>query len=94
MGWCNTGRGLDGMVQYREELGATLEDFHTENNRFLDAGADRVIHLYRIVGRGAGSGVPVSQDAAILAQLRNGKILKCQVYLDHHQALEAAGLRE
>jgi ketosteroid isomerase-like protein len=89
-----TYRGLAEMVQFREDLDATLEEFHSEDDRFLDAGEDRVVYLYRVVGRGRGSGVPVSRENAILWQLRNGKLFKGEVYLDQGQALEAAGLRE
>jgi ketosteroid isomerase-like protein len=87
-----TYRGLAEMVQYRDDLDATLEEFHSEDDRFLDAGQDRVVYLYRVVGRGTGSGVPVSRENAILWQLRNGKLLKGEVYLDQGEALEAAGL--
>jgi ketosteroid isomerase-like protein len=89
-----TYRGLAGMLRYREDREATLEDFHSENDRFLDAGRDRVVHLYRLVARGAGSGVPVSREVGALWQLRNGKLLKGEIYLDQRQALEAAGLSE
>jgi ketosteroid isomerase-like protein len=76
------------------DLDAAWEEWRTENDRLLDAGTDRVLHLYRIVGRGKGSGVPVEQDIAILWQLRNGKLFIGQVFLDQNQALEAAGLSE
>jgi ketosteroid isomerase-like protein len=89
-----TYRGLDELVRYREGVAAVMEDFHIEDSRFLDAGGDRVVQLYRLVGRGAGSGVPVSSEVGALWQLRNGKLLKGEVYLDQRQALEAAGLRE
>jgi ketosteroid isomerase-like protein len=89
-----TYRGLDELVRYREGVAAVMEDFHIEDSRFLDAGGDRVVQLYRLVGRGAGSGVPVSREVSALWQLRNGKLLKGEVYLDQRQALEAAGLRE
>jgi ketosteroid isomerase-like protein len=89
-----TYRRLAEMVQYREDLDATLEEFHSEDDRFLDAGEDRVVYLYRVVGRGTGSGVPVSRENAILWQLRNGKLLKGEVFLDQQEALEAAGLSE
>jgi hypothetical protein len=42
-----TYRGLAEMVQYREDLDATLKEFHSEDDRFLDAGEDRVVYLYR-----------------------------------------------
>jgi ketosteroid isomerase-like protein len=89
-----TYRGLAEMVQYREDLDAMLEEFHSEDDRLMDAGGDRVVYLYRVVGRGTGSGVPVSRENAILWQLRNGKLFKGEVYLDQGQALEAAGLSE
>jgi ketosteroid isomerase-like protein len=89
-----TYRGLDEMVRWREAVAAALEDFHFEDTRFLDAGGDRVVILYRIVGRGEGSGAPVSRDVAALWQLRNGKLFKGEVFLDQREALEAAGLSE
>jgi ketosteroid isomerase-like protein len=89
-----TYRGHDGMVRWRETVDGALEDFHMEDIQFLDAGEDRVVLLYRIVGRGAGSGVPVSREVGALWQLRNGKILEGEVFLDQREALEAAGLRE
>jgi ketosteroid isomerase-like protein len=87
-------RGHSEMVRYREELDAAFGEWHTEEDRFLDAGGDRVLHLFRLVGRGVGSGLPVSEDQAILWQLRDGKLFKGRVYRDQRQALEAAGLRE
>jgi ketosteroid isomerase-like protein len=87
-----TYRGHAGLVRYRADVDAILEEFHTEEDRFVDAGEDRVVHLYRIVGRGAGSGVPVDREVAAVHQLRNGKVVKAVAYLDQRQALEAAGL--
>jgi ketosteroid isomerase-like protein len=87
-------RGLDGVVEYRQAMDAVFEEFHPEEGQILDAGPDRVVHLYRIVGRGAGSGVPASQKNAILWHLRNGKLLKGRIYMDQQRALEAAALRE
>jgi ketosteroid isomerase-like protein len=89
-----TYRGLDELVRYREGVAAVMEDFHIEDSRLLDAGGDRVVQLYRLVGRGAGSGVPVSREVGAIWQLRNGKLQKGEVFLDQRQALEAAGLRE
>jgi ketosteroid isomerase-like protein len=89
-----TYRGIAGVVQYRADVDAVMEDFHTDEDRFLEVGKDRVLHLYRILGRGAGSGVPVSRRNAILWQLRNGKLLEGQVYLDQREAFEAACLSE
>jgi len=89
-----TYRGLDGMIQYRDDVDAVLDDFHTEDDRFLDVGEDRVLYLYRIVGRGAGSGVPVARQNAMLWQIKDGRLFRGRAYLDQRAALEAAGLSE
>jgi ketosteroid isomerase-like protein len=87
-------RGLAGLVEYRQDVGATLDDFRTEEDRFLDGQRERVVHLYRVVARGFGSGAPVSQVMGAVHQLRDGKILRVDTYLDQRDALEAAGLQE
>jgi ketosteroid isomerase-like protein len=86
-------RGIDGMIQYRRDTDAVIEGIQTEDDRFLDAGGGLVVHLYRIRGRGAGSGAPVSRNSAVVWQLRDGKIVKGHVCLDPAEALEAAGLQ-
>jgi len=60
-----TYRDLDGMVRWRETVDAAFDDFHMEDSRFADAGGDRVVVLYRIVGRGAGSDVPVPRPRSL-----------------------------
>src|SRR5262245_50253610 len=87
-------RGYAGLVQYRQDVDSTLDDFHTEGDRYLDADRGRVVHLYRVVARGLGSGVPVSQHMGAVHQLRDGRILRVDTYLDERDALEAAGLGE
>jgi ketosteroid isomerase-like protein len=89
-----TYRGLAGLRQYQEDLDAAWEDWHTENDSFRKAPDSRVLHLYRIAGRGKGSGVSIEQDIAILWELRDGKLLDGHVFLDQGEALEAAGLSE
>jgi ketosteroid isomerase-like protein len=87
-----TYRGPAEMLQWREDMYAVMKDFHIEDSRFIDAGAGRVVALYRVVSRGAGSGVPVTQEVGALWQLRNRKLHKGEVFLDPRDALEAAGL--
>src|SRR5581483_1584638 len=89
-----TYRGPAGLLQYRADLDAVWEEWRLEDDQFLDAGGDRVLHLYRIVGRGLGSGVSVAQDIAILWRLRKGLVTEGTVFLDQAEALEAAGLSE
>jgi ketosteroid isomerase-like protein len=89
-----TYRGYAGMRQYREDLDAVWSEWRVDDARFLPAGADQVLQLYRIVGRGSASGVAVEQDIAILWTLRTGRVTEGTVFLDQTDALEAVGLRE
>ena len=87
-------RGHAGLVQYRDDVETLWEGWRIEDNRFIDAGGDRVVHLYCVVGQGIGSGVAVTRAFATLWQLRDGKLLKGEVYLDPQQALADAGVSE
>jgi len=61
-----TYKGMAGMLEYRRDLDDAWAEWRSDGDRFLSAGSESVVHLYRIVGRGKGSGVPVAQDIAIL----------------------------
>jgi len=87
-------RGLDEIEGYMRDVEDAFEDWHSEDEVYVDAGDGRVALVYRIVGRGKGSGVPVDQPIAILWTVREGKIWRGQGYLDPEQALAAAGLKE
>jgi ketosteroid isomerase-like protein len=80
-------RGPDDMERYVNDVDAVLDEWHTEDERYLDAGDGHVVLAYRIVGRGKGSGVPIDQEAAISWMVRDGKVLRGKVYLDPEEAL-------
>ena len=88
-----TYRGPMGIRQYGADLASVWDDRHTEDDRFLAAG-ENVVHLYRITGRGKGSGVPVAQDIAVVWIFRDGKPWQGTVYAEQAQALEAVGLSD
>jgi ketosteroid isomerase-like protein len=82
-------RGHDDIERYLADLDDSFENWHTEGERCLDLGGGKVLLLYRIVGEGKASEVPVDQPAAILFTLRGGKILVGEVHLDPRDALRA-----
>jgi ketosteroid isomerase-like protein len=53
-----------------------------------------VVMLGRLEGRGVGSGVPVDAALGMVFDLRGGMISRIRGYLDHAEALRAAGLPE
>ena len=54
----------------------------------------RVLVLGRIVGHGRASGVAVETPGATIIDFRDGKIARVRTYLEHGEALRAAGLTE
>ena len=90
----NVYRGLDEIEGYMRDVEDAFEDWHSEDETYVDAGGGRVALVYRIVGRGKGSGVPIDQPIAILWTVRDGKIRRGEGYLDPEEALAALGLKE
>jgi ketosteroid isomerase-like protein len=88
-----TFRGRAGIERYFEELGDTWDEFGVTAEEFRDLG-ERMLALTRLNGRGKGSGVPVAALHTVLFDLRDGKISRIHSFLDHAEALRAAGLSE
>jgi len=82
-----TYRGRDGIERYTHDLDDVFDDWHSEDERYVDVGDGRVVFVYRMVGRGKGSGVPIDEEAAISWTVRDGKVLRGKVYLDPEEAL-------
>jgi ketosteroid isomerase-like protein len=85
--------GREGTERYLEEISDTWGEFRAIAEEYRDLG-DRVLLLGRFEGRGKGSGVPVDAQLGTLYDFRDGKMLRSRVYLDHGEALRAAGLSE
>jgi ketosteroid isomerase-like protein len=86
-------RGREGIATYLREIGETWEELRVFGVEFRDLG-DRVLVLGRAEGRGRGSGVPVATSHAFVVELRGDKMWRVRTYLDHGEALRAAGLAE
>jgi ketosteroid isomerase-like protein len=55
---------------------------------------DRVAAVFRLVGAGKSSGVPVDQTVGMATRFRNGKMWRMRSYPNPAEALEAVGLSE
>ena len=84
-------RGREGLKRWVDSTREIWDEWRFEPERFLDAG-DRVAVLVRVVARGGSSGVSLDRETAHLWTLRDGRVTRCEVYLDRSQALEAARL--
>jgi ketosteroid isomerase-like protein len=83
--------GREGIDTYFEHMREIWDDFRGFADDCRDLG-DRVLWLGRLEGRGRGSGVPVSTPLDILFDIRGERISRMHSYLDHDEALRAAGL--
>jgi ketosteroid isomerase-like protein len=83
--------GREGIEKYFERMREVWEEFRGFAREYRDLG-ERVLWIGRLEGRGRGSGIPVDAALAVLYDLRDGKISRMHSYLDHGEALRAAGL--
>jgi ketosteroid isomerase-like protein len=83
-------RGREGVEAYFEALSATWEKVQLVTEEVRNLG-ESVVWLGRIEGRGRGSGVAVEAPMGAVLDVRDGKVWRARSYLDHGEALRAAG---
>jgi uncharacterized protein len=89
----STRYGPAGFLRSAEEALEAFEDYRSEPEEFIDGG-DAVVVRVRHSGRGRASGAPLEMRVAHLWVLRDGKVVRGEVYRNRDEALEAAGLEE
>jgi len=85
--------GREGIETYFARMREAWEEFRAFAGGYRDLD-ERVLWSGRLEGRGRVSGVPVSAPLDIIFELRDGKVSVMHSYLDHEQAMLAAGLSE
>jgi ketosteroid isomerase-like protein len=85
--------GLEGVQEYLRDLLASFRGMKSEVEEWIDAGG-RVIAMIHLYGRGKHSGVPVDKLEAHLWTVRDGLLLRLQVFATRAEAREAAGVSE
>ena len=70
-----------------------FEEWEVVLDELVDRG-DQVIAAHRQRGLGASSGVAAELEQGIIVTLRDGEIVRAEIYGDPQKALKAAGLRE
>jgi ketosteroid isomerase-like protein len=82
------------LERYFADVDEQLEGWHTEDERYAQAADGRVLVVYRAVGRGRQSGIPVDREIAIRWTLRDGRLLLAETFLNPADALADTGLEE
>jgi ketosteroid isomerase-like protein len=84
-----TRRGPEGFLRANEEALDSFEDYAVEPEEFI-AADDSVIVRVRISGRGRASGARMETQLAHLWELRDGKVIRGEVYRTVDEAAAAA----
>src|SRR4051794_3684901 len=74
-------RGRQGVDRYFADIAEVFEGWHTEDERHLEAPDGRVVSVYRVVGEGRGSGVPIDLEMGIVWTLRDHCLLLGEVHM-------------
>ena len=85
--------GLEGVQEWLRDLLASFAEMKVEVEEWIDAG-ERVIAMVHNYGRGKRSGVAVDKLEAHLWTVRDGLLVRLQIFPTRAEALEAAGLSE
>ena len=84
--------GTDSFYAWLARWDEAWEAWRIEDLEVRPAGEDRTISLFKMIARGKGSGIELARDDAVVADYRDGKIVRIAYYNDQSQALEAVGL--
>ncbi len=84
-------QGRDGIETYLADIADTWEEYRVLAEEFRDLD-DRVVMLGRIEGRGRGSGALIEAPTGTIFDYRGDEVSRVRTYLDHGEALRAAGL--
>jgi ketosteroid isomerase-like protein len=85
--------GVDAARSFFEDLMAILGAGETVIEELIDAG-DRIVIRTRVHFQGQRSGIEDEIVFTMVSTLRGGKAVLLEYFLDHQEALEAAGLGE
>ena len=85
-------RGMDALVhQFATDDAEAWEERRFEPTGFLH-NDDQVVVLIHEYRRGKGSGVELENDTAIVATVRDGRVVRIAGYMDQEAARKAAGI--
>jgi ketosteroid isomerase-like protein len=86
--WRDVYRGVEGMMEWAGQITDTAGDFELVVER-IERSGDRVISLGEMHASGRLSQIEATFPWAQVWTLRDGRILRVEVYTDHGSALEA-----
>ena len=85
---------MDRFIEFRAAWMEPYDDWSYEPEKFLDAGSNRVLVLFHQSGKLRDSDSWVEMRYGIAYTVEGGLITGARMFLNHADALEAAGLSE
>jgi ketosteroid isomerase-like protein len=85
-------RGRSGVEQWIQDIDDQFEDWYSRPEEWIEVDDGRVLVLGELHLRGRESGVELDQAMGWMLTFRDGRLFRCEVFLDHEQARQAAGL--
>jgi ketosteroid isomerase-like protein len=86
--------GIDEWRRWVADTRSTLTNEHWEQVDVRAVGADRVLMREVWTGKGVASGADVAANVSLVCTIRDGRVSKMEYFLDHQEAVKAAGLEE
>jgi ketosteroid isomerase-like protein len=86
-------RGREDVRQWFKSVEEVFTEMRSEFPQIWDLG-DRIVAIGKVQTRGEASGVETESPLAYIIEYENAKATRVWSYLDHDEALEAAGLSE
>jgi uncharacterized protein len=86
-------RGVDEVRAWAADQQETVGDLSIEIEELIESG-ESIVALIRLGIRPQGADAEFELRIAHLWTLRNGKLIRCEVFPERNKALEAAGLQE
>ena len=83
-------KGYEGTMEWLADARETWKDYKQEVDEIIDLGDDVVVVL-AISAEGAGSGVPVAQEFAVLWTFDGETVVRARSFTSRAKALAAAG---
>ena len=85
-------RGHDAFLAWVAQWEESWSSWRVEDLAVRSAGETVAVAFFKMIVTGKGSGIELDRNDAVLATLRDGKIVKLGYYNDQEKALAAASL--
>ena len=82
-------KGYEGTLEWLADTRETWEDYSQEVEEIIDLG-EQVVVVLRLSARGAGSGVPVAQELAVVWTFEGDRAVRARSFTSRAAALEGA----